>query len=217
MTLAIEARKLADYISSLESFEKHEVDNDLCYHHIGALYTDIILQSGLNYNTVVKPRVQRLLIEYPDYYTTLEFIKLISEHSLEKLIRWTHPVKINRLLRLVDFSIENDINTCIDLKSFLLAAGNQERLLELNGIGPKTIDYALKLLNFDTVAVDRHIYSFVELADIKINGYQITKRVVEYAADFLQVSRSSIDYSIWKYMSANERVSQPTKQYELDF
>jgi hypothetical protein len=201
MTLAFEARKLADYISNLESFETYHVDDQFCYEHIGALFTDIILQSGLNYNTVVKPRVNKVLVEYSDATTTHSFQELINEHGLEKLIKWDHPVKINRFLRLMDFAFENNINTCSDFKHFMMNLGNREKLLNLNGIGPKTIDYTLKLLNFDTVAVDRHIYSFVELADIKINGYDVTKRIVEYAADFLQISRSSMDYSIWKYMS----------------
>mgnify|MGYP001468502024 FL=1 len=49
MTVLIEARKLADYISSLDNFTTVNTSEKVVYNHIGALYTDIVLQSGLNY------------------------------------------------------------------------------------------------------------------------------------------------------------------------
>jgi hypothetical protein len=202
MSCAKDARKLANYINSInDSFQKIPAPDQFSYTHIGALYTDIVLQAGLNYNSVVKPRVQRVLLNYADGYTISKFQELIAKEGLEMIIMWKHPEKLNRMIRLINYSVENDINSCCDLKIHLTEKANRDKLLELNGVGPKTLDYLLKLLKFDTVAVDRHIYSFVEMANIKASDYYHTKKVVEYAADFLEVSRACIDYSIWKYMS----------------
>ncbi|HEY4197446.1 MAG TPA: hypothetical protein VGM63_18025 [Mucilaginibacter sp.] len=181
---------------------------------MGALLTDITLQAGLNYNKVVRPRVQRILLNYPNAYTVKLFNEIICFEGIENVINWHHYIKLDRLNRLIAFSTENQINTCTDFKIFLLKNKNREKYLAVNGIGPKTLDYSLKLLNFDTVAVDRHIYSFVELANVQTKGYDLTKKIVEYAADFLQISRSSMDYSIWRYMSDKE-YNKPVLESQL--
>jgi hypothetical protein len=204
MNCAREARKLADFISNLDEFKRYDVANEFSYTHIGALFTDIVLQAGVNYTTVVRPRVNQVLVNYPEAYTVKKFQEVVEREGLETIINWKHDVKIERIKRLINFCLENEINSCADLKIYLLKKNNQEKLLEINGVGPKTLDYLLKLLNFDTVAVDRHIYSFVEMAEIDAKGYHPTKKIVEYAADFLEVSRASIDYSIWKFMSNKE-------------
>lgn len=218
MEIVFEARKLANYIGSLEAFETHNVENEFCYHHIGALFVDITLQAGLNYNSVVKPRVQRVLLNYPEADTVTKFNDLIENYGLELIIKWRSKIKINRLKRLVVFALEHQINTCVDFKIFLMDYKNRQKFMKLNGVGPKTVDYTLKLLNFDTVAVDRHIYSFVEMAEVKTENYAFTKKVVEYAADFLQISRSTMDYSIWRYMSSNVKMNlKNDRQIEFDF
>jgi len=117
---------------------------------------------------------------------------------------------------ILNFAKENQTNTCTDLKIALFKDTFQKEFLSLNGIGPKTLDYTMKLLNFDTVAVDRHIYSFVALANVKTNDYFETKKVVEYAADFLEISRSAIDRSIWVYMSQKMN-NMPTGCRQLSF
>jgi len=218
MSCAREARKLANFISSLENFQTYHVAEKFCYDHIGALFTDIVLQAGVNYAHVVKPRVHRILIKYPEAHTVKRFKEVIDRDGLENIIYWKHNTKIERIHRLIEFSLENKLNSCADLKLYLFKSENQQNLLKLNGVGPKTLDYLLKLLNFDTVAVDRHIYSFVEMADIQTEGYHPTKRIVEFAADFLQVSRSSIDYSIWRFMSNKEpEVKAANNQLSFDF
>ena len=70
------------------------------------------------------------------------------------------------------------------------------------------------MLGFDTVAVDRHIRSFIESADIFCDDYFDIKEVVEYAADFMEKSRRELDYSIWSYMSRKE---QKSIQLTFDF
>lgn len=66
----------------------------------------------------------------------------------------------------------------------------------------------LKLLGVESVAVDRHIYKFVSAAGIIYKDYKEVKQIVEYAADIMQVSRRTIDYSIWMYMSDKKRALQ---------
>ena len=219
MHYIVQARKLADYIVSLEGeFQTYNSRRGTPYSHIGALYTNIILQAGLNYNTVVKPRVDRVLVNYPEASTSSKFKCLADEQGLGQIIAWRDQVKLRRLQDILEFSIHRSIETCEDLSSFMSLKSNHALLLNLQGIGLKTLDYLLNLLHFDTVEVDRHIYSFVALATVEVKGYAETKQIVEYAADLLCMSRSSIDYSIWRYMS-DRRIAthMPVLQRTFEF
>jgi len=202
MNCAKDARKLADFLINIQNGDieiRHA--NKFSYYHIGALFTDVVLQAGLNYNTVVKPRVQKILLDYSDYSTLTKFRSLMDREGLSEIIMWKHFEKLERFERLVEFAAFNHIETCYDMRFFFERKGSYDQFLSIKGFGPKSLDYMLKLLNVDSVAVDRHIYSFVKMADIQTRGYQETKRVVEFAADFLNIPRSTVDQIIWDYMS----------------
>lgn len=205
----INARKLVDFIEN--EVDLALIPCNICpyYNHIGALFTDIILQAGLNYKSVVSPRVNRVFLNYPSANTVSGFYQLIQINGLENIILWKNDIKLNRMMNLIYFSLENEVNTSLDLKIFLLDQNNRSSFLGINGVGNKTYDYLLKLMNVDTVAVDRHIFSFLEKAGIDPVDYAHSKSVVEYAADIMNISRRSIDYSIWTYMAYDNKIKSP--------
>ena len=217
MQIIESSRYLVQYIKSVEDLEFTFKKRNSAYTHIGALFTDIILQAGLNYSTVVKPRVNRVLYDFPQANNLRNLQSVIEQHGLEKIIRWSHPVKIERFLCLLDFCAKREINSCNDLKTFLSKSDNRTLFLSLKGIGPKTLDYTMKLLDFDTIAVDRHIIGFIELAGLKHKDYDFTKRTVEFAADLLEVSRASLDETIWSYMSTKSVIDSETPQLKFTF
>ena len=63
-------------------------------------------------------------------------------------------------------------------------------------------------MGFDNVAVDRHIRSFIEGANIRYDNYYDIRDIVEYTADFMGVARRTLDYSIWSYMSNQIKIQQ---------
>ena len=212
--IIVQSRLLAEFIQGNEEFSLVETYHCPYYYHIGALFTDIILQAGLNYNHVVKPRVNSVLNNYPEAQSVESFFCVVDNVGIEKVLQWEDPIKLHRLFNLFDFCFGNDLNLHTDIKRFLSFGENQKKFLNINGIGNKSLDYLLKLLNVDTIAVDRHIYSFVKMAGIESRDYDYVKAVVEFAADIMNVSRRSIDHSIWQYMSAQ---SNPKKQLMLEF
>lgn len=219
MNCAKYARRLADYITSLpEANKAYNPTNKFSYFHVGALFTDVVLQAGLNYDSVVKPRVQHIILTYPEYDTVTKFNQLINHQGLSTVINWKHEVKLERFGRLLEFALSHQIDTCSDLKYFLCNRTVHNTFLSLNGFGPKSLDYLLKLLNVDTIAVDRHIYSFVKMANIEVKGYNETKKIVEYAADFLNIPRSDVDYIIWNFMSKKNYLnSSEDAQISIEF
>ena len=200
------ARVLANYVNSLEPFHNFQYTQHSSYNHIGGLYTDVILQAGLNYNTIVKPRVSRVINTFPDCHTVSGFENKISEVGIEKIIEWKNSEKTQRILSLVEFSKQNGIEYESDLLHFLQTKSNQEKVLELRGIGLKTLHYTMKLLCVDCVAVDRHINTFINHAGIHAEQYDEVKQIVEFAADLLETSRAKLDKFIWSLMSNNIQI-----------
>ncbi|REG89376.1 HhH-GDP family DNA glycosylase [Winogradskyella sediminis] len=201
MQIIESARNLAEFIKSNEEIsllsERRYYENN----HVGALFTDIVLQAGLNYRSVVQPRVIRVKTLYPEAYNIENLEKILDSVSLNEFLNWSHPTKLDRYKLLIIFCHKNEINTTDDLKSFLNKSHNRKTFLSIKGIGDKTLDYLMKLLNFDTIAVDRHIVGFLETAGLHHVSYYYTKRTFEFAADLLEIPRSSLDASVWNYMS----------------
>lgn len=211
------SRHLVQYIKSVEDLKWAYKKRNSEYDHIGALFTDIILQAGLNYNSVVKPRVNRVMHTFPQANNLQNLQLVIEQHSIEEVIKWSHPVKIERFLDLLNFCEKREINSCSDLKIFLRNNDNRILFLSVKGLGPKTLDYTMKLLDFDTIAVDRHIIGFLELAGLKHKDYEITKKTFEFAADLLEISRSSLDETIWYYMSTKSTTIHNSTQLKFTF
>lgn len=183
--------------------------------HIGALFTDVILQAGINYKHVVSPRVNKLLSEYPSAYSVNRFSAILQKRSIESILDWHDDEKQLRMVRIIEFCKIHNIQFSYQLKEFLLDnKENSRQFMQIKGIGKKTYDYLLKLLGNECVAVDRHIYKFVSDAGILYDDYSQVKSIVEYAADIMNVSRRSLDYSIWYYMSKTNVDKQQTIKFE---
>lgn len=58
---------------------------------------------------------------------------------------------------------------------------------------------------FTLLEEGRQKCKFVSDAGIIYKNYKEAKQIVEYAADMMQISRRTLDYSIWLYMSNKNR------------
>ncbi len=209
------ALRLKEYINSIEDF--FFVEPDVCPYknHIGAILTDAILQSGVNYKFVVWPRVQHILNTFPYANTVSSFLEVLDDYGTANVLHLANKVKTTRLHEITLFCKKNGIETTRHLTEFLKDDSNIELLKQIDGIGDKTCDYLKRLLGFDIVAVDRHVRSFIESANIMYSEYNDIKDVVEYAADFMKCTRRMLDYSIWTYMAGRNQKKEI--QLLLDF
>ena len=213
-TMTSNALRLKEYISQIDDFKFIEPEYCPYINHVGALFTDTILQAGVNYRSVVWPRVAHVLDTFPYATTVSIFAEILENYGTANVLHWSNAEKIQRMNELVLFCLGHQIETSRQLTEFLRYEQNVNMLKDIHGIGNKTCDYLKRLLGFDTVAVDRHIRSFMESADIYCDDYFDIKEIVEYAADFMEKTRRELDYSIWSYMSRKE---QKVIQLSLDF
>lgn len=171
------------------------------YYHMGATISDSILQAGLNYRNVVYPRVLNLMTKFTDYKTTCDFIILMQFIPLSELINWKNKEKLKRISNLSWFLYNNGIENEDQLAIWLETDKNVSLLRELNGIGPKSVDYLKMLSGHQEIAVDRHLFSFLEMAGIFIRTYQDAKQIYIIASKLLGISKFELDRKVWTFMS----------------
>ena len=197
------AQKIAAYISSLgKAFWQTW---DFPYNHMGASITDASLQAGVNYNSVVAPRVQAIRINYPQVRTTTQFIDLTDQVALADILKWKHPEKLRRARAALSFFQSEGVETESDLYGWIDRPENKSRLLSLRGIGPKTFDYYRMIAGHSTLAIDRHLFAFLKNAGVECKDYSAAHRLLTETADLVGRSQSSLDYSIWKHQSEGAR------------
>lgn len=204
-TTTANALRLKEYIDSINDFYFIEPEPCPYKDHIGAIFTDSILQAGLNYRKVVWPRVRNVLETYPYADTVHTFAEVLNHFGTSNILRWNNKEKIRRMEELVSFCLDNNIDNTRQLTDYLKYDSNISNLKSIHGIGDKTCDYMKRLLGFDTVAVDRHVRAFIESADIFCQEYEDIKEIVAFTADFMDCARRELDYSIWSYMSQKEK------------
>jgi hypothetical protein len=204
------ARQLANHAERL-GVEINPGNARAAFSHLGALLADCVLQAGLNYQTVVKARVQRIVIHFPEAAKLSGVRSIIDAGMASDFLSWNHDVKIQRFVQLVCLFEGEGVEVTSDLKSWLVCAGSRDRLLNLHGIGPKTYDYMCCLAGIDCIAIDRHIRTFAYEAGVPVNSYDSLKAVVSYAADLLGLSRRDFDAWIWSVVSQRAR-----RQYQLE-
>ena len=193
-------QKLLDFILMNEN-KFDPVTQRTPYYHMGATITDSILQAGLNYRHVVYPRIAKLLTKYKEFRTTCDFIILFQTIPLKELINWSNDQKINRITQLSWFLYENQIENEDQLSRWLNDSVHVSKLLDIKGIGPKTIDYLKMLSGKQAIPIDRHLFKFLKLAGIIVRTYEEANSIYCKTAEKLKISQYELDKKIWNFMS----------------
>ena len=205
------ARCIADHAVG-EGILRANIPARPVYHHMGAVLADSVLQAGLNYATIVRPRVQAILEIFPHATTVSAVTQIIETQGSSKFLQWRHQEKVSRFDDLVEFLACSRIEDTSDLAEALLDDVFRVDIREVRGIGPKTVDYMACLLGADCIAVDRHIRGFAELAGLEDDSYDYLRDVFSFAADLLRISRREFDALIWHFQATKN-----SRQMMLDF
>lgn len=177
------------------------------YNHAGAIIVDSVLQAGLNYRTIVYPRVMKIIDKYSSFPRVDEFVEVINIFGLEEIIAFNNERKIRLINEILQILLVDKVSTVLELKNWLSLQKNTKKLLNLNGIGFKTIDYLKKLVGTDALPIDRHLINFMKNAGIYVSGYSKIQDIYVELANKLGVNLISIDTTIWQYMSKNSAVT----------
>lgn len=184
---------LANYLIGLPDFELVPTSN---YDHMGAIIVDAMLQAGANYDGV-RERVNKLL-NYCDVQTTSGFLKLLERIPVHDLLDWEgrKPIWVRDTAH---FFKKERVESKSDLRKWLEVPGNIQKLHDLPGMGNKTVDYLKKRAGIPNTAMDRHWYACLESAQLTYENYSEAKQIADYAAEEMEVDKSSLDTSVWLY------------------
>jgi hypothetical protein len=196
--------RVIDFFTSL-AMASDNLPRRRAYDHMSAILSDAVLQAGLNYGTVVVPRIKRLLTMFPQERRTSQFLELLRLHTPEAILEWRHPEKPRRLMELTELCVSLRIDDKEALSTWLGDPNAEMALLQIRGIGPKTIDYLKLLAGISTIAVDRHARTLVAEAGIVCNDYQTLKNILVDVSTHFNMSPSALDYAIWQFMSTRPR------------
>lgn len=196
-------RKLAEYAKGKGVQEVNSNPRPVM-NHLGAVLADSALQAGLNYRTVVKPRIEHILERYPQTAEMSGISRIINEGKVSSFLQWRHESKIARFIGLAKILEVTAIKNVFQLRHCLLGTPLSREFLQVPGVGPKTVDYLSCLVGIDCVAVDRHVKVFAKRAGVPLEDYSGLKLAISFAADFLKISRRGFDAWIWNLMSLEQ-------------
>jgi hypothetical protein len=199
------ARQIADHADRLGVL-RTPISSRPASDHMGAVLADAILQAGVNYKTVVRTRIERIYLQFPEAAMLSGVTKLIDREGAEFFLLWKHPIKVMRFVSLAKFLAMQEIETAAEFRGWLCLDSARPSLLNLNGIGPKTCDYLCSLVGIDCIAVDRHIVRFAANAGVHVADYESLKLAVSFAADLLGIGRRDFDAWIWRTLSDRVRL-----------
>jgi hypothetical protein len=167
------------------------------YGHMGAVLCDAGLQAAVNYRTVVAPRIHRLLSHWPCAHTTTAFQRKALRYGLGDVLRWHNHAKLDRIYAMTALFSDHGIDTCHDAQHWLTSPTAEMRLLDLHGVGVKTIDYLRILVGIPGLAVDRHIRAFAVSAGAT-GGDRAIKRQFAQAASHCGLALDHVDQLVWR-------------------
>ncbi|WP_234825205.1 hypothetical protein [Cupriavidus necator] len=201
MAILLAARRIADHAKQEGALAELHVPRATCA-HLGAVLADSVLQAGLNYATVVRPRVLAILRTHPDLDTVSALLALIERRGTSDFLNWRHHEKVGRFEVLVGFLQSWGVEDVDDLRAQLGAEAFREAMQALHGIGPKTIDYMACLVGIESIAVDRHVRTFARKVGVENDDYFFLRKSFCCAADLLTLSRREFDAWLWRRAAA---------------
>ncbi|MBN3565639.1 MULTISPECIES: hypothetical protein [Burkholderia cepacia complex] len=199
------ARRIADHAKDEGALFEEKHPRATC-EHLGAVLADSVLQAGLNYTTVVRPRVVAILRAYPNRLTISSLVALIQDGKTSAFLNWRHHEKVTRFEALVDFLKDWGIEDVSDLRVGLESDEFCNALQTVNGIGPKTVDYMACLVGIDSIAVDRHVRTFAKTVGVENDDYHFLRKSFCCAADLLSLPRREFDAWLWRRAAAPAQV-----------
>jgi hypothetical protein len=198
-------QRLLAYVDQLEL---QPVSASRGWTHMGAVICDAGLQAGINYTTVVLPRLRRLVELWPAATTTSAFVAQLATDDLGAILQWRGQKKLAVIAGIANVLATAHIETPAQLAAIYAdsqAAMTLSSLRRVKGVGPKTIDYlAILVGSSQHVAIDQHLRGFARDAGIADLTYDGLRTLYAAAAHRRGWRLGDLDAAIWRYQ-ANAR------------
>lgn len=170
------------------------------WNHIGALLADVCLQAALNYEWVVRPRVERIALNYGSFRTIQSLRSLLECVPIAEFLQIANKRKQRTFLDLIELCYLSQVDTIDDLKLWMKSTEAVPALFKIQGIGHKSVDYLRMLLGEDAFPIDRHMKFLVAVAGLDqcVTEYDDIRRLFELSCKELRVDIRATEVALWQ-------------------
>ncbi|MBT2535397.1 hypothetical protein [Arthrobacter sp. ISL-69] len=171
---------------------------------IGAIIVDASLQRRQNYQATVKPRVDALVVAWPEARTTSGFRKCLATGTLSEVIDWPSPGRLAQIDDLTCVFEDQGIETVEELRARLTDPATRpvlrDALAAVRHVSPKTLDYIDTLSGLSTGdAIDVRIRRVAGAAGIEDVSYANMSAVIRDAAGSRGLRAEDLDAALWHF------------------
>jgi endonuclease III len=171
---------------------------------MGAVVCDAGLQAGVRYETVVRPRIERLIAAWPEPTLSTFEAHIAEPAALEGVLQFRGR-KLDTIRQLTSHLRSEEIDTVHGFSSWLDLPSNATSLFEIKGIKDKTVDYLRMLVGLPGAAVDQHLRRFVQRAWPEAATYAEVHDLMVRAAEAGGHDLGGLEHAIWNYESRQLR------------
>jgi hypothetical protein len=173
--------------------------------HMGAVLADAVLQSGMNYQSFVVPRVRLLRTSYPNATTVSALRRLLRSVGPQSLLGVANVRKCAAIWGLVDLLLDEQVETIAELKSWIEEPASKDKLLTVHGVGTKTVAFLRILLGHDGIAIDTHVRRAAAKVGVSLRSDDELAALFAQAAIQAGVRLTDIDGALWTRESLARR------------
>jgi endonuclease III len=166
--------------------------------HLGGVLVDAVLQSGINYRSVVEPRVKSFMAAYPSANTLPGLRQALEAKGPQALLNVANARKLRTLPALVELMSHEGVETVKDFKRWMARPACEAKLAAVHGVGPKTIAFLKLLLGIDAIAIDVHILRETRKAGVGETDPARLADLFAKAARRCGQPLAQIDGALWK-------------------
>lgn len=172
--------------------------------HIGALLADAVLQPGLDYRSVVEPRVQRLAREYPSASSITGLVEILDRQEVKLVLGIANVRKCGVFRSLTNLLRNDGVESTVELRAWLERVDTRSKLLAIHGVGPKTASYLKVLVGLPAIAIDVHLRRAAEEAGVHRTDEDLERLYTE-AASRSGIPLTELDGALWRDGNSRRR------------
>ena len=165
--------------------------------HVGGMLAECALQAGLNYETVVVPRVKAFVDKYPAASTVSGLRALLASSDTASLLGIRNARKCGVFRDLAHLLFTENVETPPDLRAWLEHRDSRNKLLALHGVAVKTAAYLRLLIGLPSVAIDVHLRRAAAEVGVRRPDDKLEQLYSE-AAKQEGVPLAELDGSLWQ-------------------
>ncbi|MBN2326512.1 MAG: hypothetical protein JXR73_05100 [Candidatus Omnitrophica bacterium] len=191
------------FIQHLQSQRKFEAVESLAMgsEHIGAILAEAVLLPGSRYKSQVRPRIERLLKEYPEGKTSGVFVCMIEEISPKYFFNWDENDKPRRVLAAAKYLHELGVESTDDFRLLFDEPDFAKSLKEIRGIGAKHIDDLRQLLRLPCDSREEAMRIILEEAGFNFQTLDEASSMLEEVSSILDLAHEHLLLCIWRYVN----------------